>query len=301
MIKSVTVTNHLGESIKLELGRPEKSGLSILSIDGLGPGKASINMTDMATNDGAVYNSARVSTRNIVFHIGLMDLPTAEDTRQKTYKYFPLKKFVKLLFETDNRTCYIHGYVESNDPDIFSRTETTQISIICPDPYFYSQEEMLTIFSGVESLFEAEFSNESLTENLIEFGAIQNKTTQTVNYKGDTETGMTITLHALGEVRNITIYNIGTRESMKINTDRLTTMTGFPIIAGDTITISTVKGSKCIFLLRDGSYINILNCLDKNVDWFELSKGDNLFTYNAEYGNTSLQFWINNRLVYGGI
>ena len=50
MIKSVTVTNYLGESIKLELGFPEKSGFLIQSIDGLGPPKADIHKTEVATN-----------------------------------------------------------------------------------------------------------------------------------------------------------------------------------------------------------------------------------------------------------
>ena len=47
--------------------------------------------------------------------------------------------------------------------------ETTQISIVCPDPYFYSagpDGTNTTIFYGVEPLFEFAFSNESLTESL---------------------------------------------------------------------------------------------------------------------------------------
>ena len=66
MIRSVTVTNYLGDSIQLELMRPEKSGLIIKSIEGLGPSDAAINMTELSTNDGALYNSARLNKRNIV-------------------------------------------------------------------------------------------------------------------------------------------------------------------------------------------------------------------------------------------
>jgi hypothetical protein len=67
MIKSVTVTNYLGESIKMELGFPEKSGFLIQNIDGLGPGKATINLTQFATSDGSLFNSAKLNERNIVF------------------------------------------------------------------------------------------------------------------------------------------------------------------------------------------------------------------------------------------
>lgn len=54
-------------------------------------------------------------------------------------------------------------------------------------------------------------------------------------------------------------------------------------------------------LLRNGKTTNILNCLDKNADWFQLAKGDNIFAYTAEYGSTNLQFKIENRIVYEGV
>lgn len=59
MIKSITVTNPKGESLELDLFHPEKSGLIVKSITGLGPPKANINSTDLATADGALYSSAR--------------------------------------------------------------------------------------------------------------------------------------------------------------------------------------------------------------------------------------------------
>lgn len=45
MIRAVTFTNYLGDSIRLDLARPEKSGFIIKSVTGLGPGKANINTT----------------------------------------------------------------------------------------------------------------------------------------------------------------------------------------------------------------------------------------------------------------
>ena len=46
MIKSVTITNHLDESIKLDLFNPEESGFIIKNIEGLGPVKANINFKE---------------------------------------------------------------------------------------------------------------------------------------------------------------------------------------------------------------------------------------------------------------
>jgi hypothetical protein len=307
MIKSITVTNYLGDSIKLELGRPEQSGFLIKSISGLGPSKANINTTEIITNDGSLFNSARLNQRNIVFEfifVESINRESIEDIRQKSYKYFPIKKNVDLLIETDNRIVKTTGYVESNEPNIFSSQEGAQISIICPDPYFYSagpDGNITTVFCGIESVFEFPFSNESLTQPLIVFGSIQNKTENVITYRGDAEIGITIQIHAIGEASNITLYNTGTREIMRIDTSKLESLTGSGIVAGDDIIINTQKGDKSITLIREGKSINILNCLDKRTDWFSLAKGDNIFAFTAESGVTNLQLRIDNKVIYEGV
>ena len=304
MIKSITVTNYLGDSIKLELGRPEQSGFLIKSISGLGPSKANINTTEVSTNDSSLFNSARLNQRNIVFEfifVESINRESIEDIRQKSYKYFPIKKNVDLLIETDNRIVKATGYVESNEPNIFSSQESAQISIICPDPYFYSTKKTVTIFSSIEPLFEFPFENNSLTDNLLEFGRIIVDQEKNVFYKGDSEVGVVIYIHAVGEATNLTIYNPLTREVLNVDTDRLEALTGSVIKAGDDIIISTIKGQKFIRLIRDGEYINILNCLGRNSDWFRLVKGDNVFVFTAETGERNLQFRIENSIVYEGV
>ena len=84
MVNSIIVTNYLGESIVLELGKPEESGFLITSIDGLGPGKANINTTNKSGMDGSKYNSAKRENRNIVIHLKFISDGTdsIEDIRQ---------------------------------------------------------------------------------------------------------------------------------------------------------------------------------------------------------------------------
>ena len=55
-----------------------------------------------------------------------------------------------------------------------------------------------------------------------------------------------------------------------------------------------------IVLFMNGIYTNILNCLDKDSDWFQLSKGDNIFAYVVEEGTTNVQFKIENRTAFEG-
>lgn len=307
MIYSFAVTNYLGDRIKLELGRPEVSGFLIKSVTGLGPVKANVNTTEVVTNDGSMFNSARLSQRNIVFQLAFVDTiygETIEDVRQKSYKYFPAKKSVEIVIETDNRYVKTKGYVESNEPDIFNSQEGTQISIICPDPYFYSAGEdgnNVTDFYTIDPVFEFPFSNESLTEPLLVFGEIQIKTEGVITYHGDSEIGIVIYIHAIGQASNINIYNTETREVMTINTTKLEKLTGKGLVASDDIVINTAKGEKSITLVREGVSYNILNCLDKNTDWFTLSKGDNIFAFTAETGVTNLQFRIENQVIYEGV
>lgn len=304
MIKSITVTNYLGESVVLELRAPEKSGFLIQEIAGLGPCQATINSTELATMDGALFNSSRVGSRNIVLTLKFLEFLTIEQARLRSYKFFPIKQRLTFLIETDERIAECYGYVESNEPAIFSDSSGTQISIICPDPYFYSagpDGQTLTIFNGMDPAFEFPFSNESTSGQMIVMGTLQYKTEQTIYYDGDAEVGIVVALKALDVVQEITIYNTGSRETMFIDTDRIALLTGSGIIAGDEIVISTVKNDKFAMLIRNGEVINILNCISRESDWFKLVKGDNIFAYSAVFGIASLTFRIVNQTVYEGV
>lgn len=306
MIKSITVINHLGESLAIDIFKPEKSGFLIKKIDGLGPVKTDVNMTDIATADGAIDNSARLQKRNIVLYLMFWqdneENLSIEDLRLKTYRYFPDKQIVTFRVETDSRVAEVYGRIESNEPDIFSEKEGCQISIVCGDPFFYSIiGRNKTILSGVDPLFEFPFSNESLDEPLLNFGEILLYTEGSVHYVGDSETGIVITFHAIGPVSGIVIYDIDTKGKIKILDDKLTALTGSGIIAGDNIIINTNRGSKSAYLLRNGVYTNILNTLERPASWFQISKGDNLFAFTAEEGLLNLRCMITNDVVYDGV
>lgn len=297
MIHAITATNYLGEDIRMVLPRPETSGFVIFNVEGLGPPKANINVSEVANLDGGLFNSSRATARNIVLSIKNMQVGNllVEDTRHLTYKFFPLQKEVKITVETDRRTTEIYGHVESNTPNIFSSQQFTQISIICPRPYFQATNDNTTVFSGVEPLFEFPFSNESLTDNLLLMGDIKQSTIETIMYDGDVETGIVIHMLAAGEVINPVINNVETGEIIKLTTTML---------SGDEIIISTVPGDKYIMLLRNGIYTNILNKAVTNrilPDWLTLRRGHNTFAYKADDGVENLHFSITDRPLYEGI
>lgn len=317
MILSLTVTNYLGESLTIPMKNSESTGFILHDMTGLGPPTASVNTSKVATKDGSKYNSARAEERNIVLPMYFTPIPTIEDARHRSYKYFPLKKPVILAFKTDNRECQIVGYVETNEPDICSDREGCQVSIICPNPYFSSIYDTVTSFSGVEAAFEFPFSNEDTLDTTnrmiafgalaagnphIEFGKIVVKAENIVRYEGDAESGVQIRIAASATVKNITIYNVDTRGTMHIYHDKLVALTGSGIVKGDEIIITTDKGSRSVTLLRNGKSTNILNAIDpRNDEWFSLTKGDNIFAYTADEGSDYLMFVVDHTTLYEGI
>lgn len=302
MIKSLTVTNHNNESLTLDLFRPELSGLIIDNIEGLGPPKASINSNEVATIDGGIFTSARMTQRNIVITLSMMFDPLIEDSRLRAYKYFPIKKPVRLELLTDYRRAECTGYVESNTPTIFTNHETCQISVICPDPYFYELYQEEVLFAGVHPAFEFPFWNDSLTENLLIFGDIREDNRTTINYKGDVDTGVFIICHVMsGSCDNLTIWNVGTRENIKIDTNKIKRLTDIQFSQGDDIEINTKIGEKSIFLVHEGKRYNIISCINKDADWFQLTTGPNTFTFVSDHGTDNLMLTIRYRNAYGGV
>ena len=304
MIKNVVVTNFVGEKLEMSLSNPYSSGFAILSIDGLYPPKADILTVDYANNDGAIYNGSRFESRNIVLQLKLFPLPTMEETKHKLYRYFPSKKKLTISFETNTRTVYIEGYVESANVDYFSKMTQASISIICPDPYFKDG----STGGNVDEVFYGEFPLvEFATEDYgglefpsagIAFGDILNEPTKAIEYEGDIDIGVIISIKASGSATNIAFTNSTKGQTMLLDTDIIEDMTGDGIIDGDYIVIDTRSNRKSITLLRDGVLYNIINCLGLDTGWISLQNGVNIVSYQAETGYNSLKVDIQYQKLY---
>lgn len=304
MIKSVSVVNDKDEMLTLELENPWQHGIAVQDITGIGPNKATINMTELATNDGGVYNSARLSARNIVLDLLLLGKNgDAEEARHLTYQYFPIKKKVKLLFETDQREVSIDGYVESNEPSIFNEKENTQISIVCENPYFYAENKTY-VLNTVDPQFEFPFSNESLTQPTITLGEIIFDVGGYMIYDGDVETGAVIHLHANGPAKDFWIKSVTSGITMTLDTSKIATVTGSitnDIMTFDDIYISTIKGNRYVRLLRGGKWYNILSTLPKMSDWITIKMGANVFEFGAASGSSDCVVEIQSNILYQGV
>lgn len=306
MINSFIVTNHLGESLELVLADPDSSGLAILSVTGLGQVQADVNLTDLAGSDFHSVNSAKLTKRNIVFKVKYWG-NDIEKSRHIADKAFPVKRNVTIQVNTDYRQLVTTGIVEKNEPDIFNKSTTGQISVLCPDPFLYTIDDSIVPFGGIEPKFEFPFPNE---DNVIdsngwdtfEFGNIRVIKEKSIYYTGEAETGITIQVDAIGVVRDLAFYDLNDYQRIKINDDIIASITGgSSIMAGDRIIISTSKTNKYATLIRSGVVYNIINALGMPVQWFELDRGDNIFSYSASEGEYDMIINIKHRIAYKGI
>lgn len=299
-IKSITVTNHNGETLKLDCFRPAASGLYITDLHGLGAPDANVNMTDYAVIDGALYNSSRAQKRNITMTIQPLK-PNFEANRLKVYALFPVKKKVRLLIETHTRLCYIDGYVETCDANVYSTRGQIAVSILCPDPYFRKPSTTQSMYYRAAPAFR--FPIGTLTNPpLYELGVLSNNY-QVINidYEGDADTGVMFYLEMDGQVGDITITNSSTHETMRIDANRVAVMTGQALGVGDAIEISTFPGDKFINLIRAGESINLISALDKDSDWLSLTVGNNQFAYTAVSGKENIVVRVEYATAFVGV
>lgn len=275
--------NHRGEVINLSTN----PNYILYKVEGLQPPSVNVNVADNATSDGSTFNSARANSRNIVIYVAIKGI--VEESRINLYKYFPLKKKIKLYYKNDTRDVYIEGYVELIECDLFSASQVAQISIICPQPYFKGVNELVSYFSDISSLLQFPFS---IASSGIEFSAITTNIRKSIINTGDIESGIIIRLYAIGSVVNPIVYDVFDRTYIKLN---------YTMLADDEIIINTYKGEKSITLVRNGISSNVMGYMAADSTWLTLQSGDNVFTYDAESGNSNLQLTFTTSVLYGGV
>lgn len=168
MIKTMSVVNQFGDEISTNFVGVYEAPYVITKIEGHGPVNADINITQFATNDGAMYNSARVGERTFSLTLAVVAQSgkTIEHARRWIYKTYAVKGRVKLTFTTDTGVYIMTGYVEKCEPDVFEKITKVKITIVCPDPYFYSPARTVENISSVKGSFEFPFAdNSSALEN----------------------------------------------------------------------------------------------------------------------------------------
>lgn len=270
------IENSSGQSLTLSQNEQD---YQIISITGLNPPKANINMTAIAGMDGSKFNSSKINTRNIVITLKLNG--DVEANRLALYQMFRVKEPCTFYYQTESRNVFINGYVETVEVNLFSRSELMQISIICPYPYFKSMATIVADISDRAAAFVFPFSI-NIGEPIPFSVYVENRETGVVN-DSESETGVTVQIDVLDSVNKIQIKNTNTQEAITLQ---------YSFQEGDKITINTQKGSKSVQLTREGEISNIFSALQQGSVFFQLHPGVNPFTYLVDNGTNDDDVFI---------
>lgn len=257
--------------------------IQIHNIDGLGPVAAAVNTAPFGTQDGENFTGTSIGSRNIVLTVGLNPNwanQTIERLRQILYSYFMTGQWVKLVFDSTHLPqVAIEGYVETMEPNMFTKDPEFQISIICPKPAFVATAQ--TALSGLTTAFT-------------------DPSTVDIPYNGDRPAGYLIDVTkqsgnpdlANGEVRIIN------------NTPNLQlfSVKGVSINSSNFLRVSTVQGGKYAKLMpwpAGPAPVSLMGSVATGSIWAPFVRGVNKFQVQTA---TPGQTWLLSYYArYGGL
>ena len=255
-------------------------------IEGLNPPAGTISTSTYAGMNGSYLNNAFIEKRNVVISFEMRGFGI-EKRRHELYNVVKTSRYIKVYYRTANIDVYTEGYVETCEIENFEQFTSGQISIICPDIYWYSTETQIAEYSQILGAFHFIFPDD---DKPFPLGKYNTQNMMTIRNDGD-EVGFTLEISG-GPAKNPTLYNAETDEYMQILGD---------IEEGDIITITTKTGNKTVNLEREGVQENIINRLVSGSTWLTLRTGENKFYLRASGGISNLKVRLIHRNAYLGV
>lgn len=281
----LTYTNVGGKSITLKQGRP----YFLKKIDGTGNTRQTVNTFKAPDQDGAFYISSTLDMRNITLEgTVIADTPDEAYTlRQRFLQIFSPKLRGTLLYRGRQISCVVEeaGFTVSTR----QRIPGFFVSLLCPSPFFETQDEIREELASWIPMFEFELE---LPESGMEFGMRQPSQIITVDNIGDVSCGCEIVFRALGTVTNPELLNMDTGEYIRL----LTTMS-----IGDELRVYTHFAGKRVVSVDGSTVTNAFSLLDTGSAFFQLAAGINTLRYDASVNMELLEVSIYYRPQFLGV
>lgn len=283
MFYTLILENETGQQIDLS---KTANRFMFSKIEGLNPPAGTISTSSYAGMDGSYLNNAFIEKRNIVIPFEMRGLGI-EKRRHELYKVVKPSRYIKIYYATKNISVYAEGIVETCEMENFEMLTKGQISIICPDIYWYSTVTQIAEYSRITGAFHFIFPD---NDEPFLIGKYNTQNIMTIVNDGD-EVGFNLEISG-GPAKNPTIYNAVTDEYMQILGE---------LKDGDIITITTKTGNKTVTLEHEGVVTNIINRLVSGSTWLTLRHGENKFYVRASDGLSELKVRLIHRNAYLGV
>lgn len=267
-------------------------GLFLLAdVDGIYEAKNKVYVSENSMIDGAVYQGSVAEYRNIVLH--LTDTEDYVENRDMLNRLFKEKSKGLLIFtEGDSPSRQIEYYVESLDSSGEDPYREHEISLICPDPFFYDIDPSSEAMASWVSAFTFPFSS---TYAGFTFGYQSNEKIKTIqNDIAEDNIGVVFTISCMGTVVNPSITHIETGDKISIGHAGKP----FEIGTGDVVTITTATGNKHVTLTHNGVTSEVNHYLTEDSVFVQLMRGSNSFGFGADSGLNNLSISISYTFKY---
>ena len=294
MSEKLIFTNSKGQSITFGGAAP----YLLKKLEGTGAMDTDVQMHKTTFQDGQTWINTVLEPRTIAITISIMTRTQEElfqRRRELSRVLNPKLGPGMLLYEYYGGTKEIEVVVEQ--PPVYPAGKDVKgygyqeamICFVCPSPFWRdisTVKEEVAIWRGA-----FEFPLEIILEG-IEMGFREPSLIVNIYNHGDVPCGMKIRFKALATVENPSLFNVNTREYIKINK----TMT-----TGEILTVTTHFANKRVVIEKGDIVENAFQWIDLESTFLQLEPGDNLLRYNADEGIDNLEVDIYFTPLYVGV
>lgn len=292
MGRIITCTNEDG--LALRFGYDYTPWL-LTDVEGVYLSEANVYTSENTMIDGSTYQGTTLKMRNIVLTMIDRNKTGLKHNRQVLYDVFKPKSPGTLSYSESGETRSITYYVESVQTTSMGAQRTATVSLICPDPYFYGENDVDVLIAGWNKLFTFKHEFSAAGEEL---GAKSAEKLKVIaNDTAADNIGMTITITADGDVTNPSITRVESQQVIKLGTDSRPLAIG----VGDEIKITTGTGNKHVYLTRDDVKTEINSYLSEDSEFIQLMRGNNTIGYAADSGAEYLRVSVKFRYKFLGV
>lgn len=284
MIDKIKYVNERGQSITLDHNGPlflyEPKGFHGMDADPI--------TTQTLYQDGSTVHSVILKERVLTLNCYIFVDTEAqrEKLKRDLYKAFnpKLSGTMMIYKETCQRKASNLRVIQApefkDDYSTLNQLVEFQIQLLMPYPYFEAENEIRTDFGNDIGNF---FFDLEIEEEGKELSIRNNSIVADIKNQGESPTPIRVVFRARSRVKNPSIYNVYTKEYIKINKT---------MDPGEEITVTTHRGKKRVTSKLNGVTKNIFNLLDFRSTFMWLEEGDNIIRYDAEELLEQLEVFI---------